>query len=107
MLKKTHYFKKKKISLNTSDHETVSQCSTSLPQYMSWKYHQNQNEADPKCFGRRILEVCLGCERMGVFIYKKLFQRTLQEASLISYQPHFSCSWFCSQCTVLPFRRSF
>ena len=51
--------------------------------------------------------MCLGCEQMGVFIYKKLFQHTLQEAHLISYQPHFSCSWFCSQCTVLPFRRSF
>ena len=44
--KKENIILKKKISLNTSDHETVSQCSSSLPQHMSWKYHQNQNEAD-------------------------------------------------------------
>ena len=63
-------------------------------------------QTDPKCFGRRMLKFCVGCVRMGVFIYKTLLQCILQEAHLISYQPHF-CSWFCSQRTVLPFRCSF
>ena len=63
-------------------------------------------QTDPKCFGRRILKVCLGYVGTGVFIYKTLFQCILQEAHLVSYQPHF-CSWFCSQRTALPFRCSF
>ena len=63
-------------------------------------------QTDPKGFGRRILKVCLGCIRTGMFIYKTLFQCILQEAHFILHQPHF-CSWFCSQRTVLPFRCSF